>query len=159
MLSNHSFLILTNKSQSSRLRKLKNGILQGSMEPMVFNIYITCNTVKEVQLCRCYADDLAILLRKAILGGSRSGPLWRHEHSVFTTEELVPEALCWWDRINDVSPPQQRNHMCRQSNVLHHKWKCIFPVIFAFSLKKTCVCIQTPLSIKVHWVAPMLHSS
>ena len=56
----------TSDGQRSRLRRMKNGVSQGSvLSPMLFNIYIrdlpeTTFTSKKYG----YADDLAILLRR-----------------------------------------------------------------------------------------------
>ena len=64
MLSNRSFVVHTSDGQRSRLRKMKNGVSQGSvLSPMLFNIYISDlpeTTSREYG----YADDLAILLRR-----------------------------------------------------------------------------------------------
>ena len=64
MLSTRSFVVYTSDGQRSRLRRLKNGVPQGSvLSPMLFNTYIrdlpetTCMPRKYG-----YADDLAILL-------------------------------------------------------------------------------------------------
>lgn len=56
MLSNRSSVLQTSDGRTSRLRRLKNGVLQGSvLSPMFFNIYSTSKYG--------YADDLAILFR------------------------------------------------------------------------------------------------
>ena len=64
MLSNRSFRLHTSNGQSSRVRKLKNGVPQGSvLAPMLFNIYI--HDLPATQSRKYgYADDLAILLSK-----------------------------------------------------------------------------------------------
>ena len=65
MLSNRSFRLHTSNGQSSRVRKLKNGVPQGSvLAPILFNIYIhdlPATTSRKYG----YADDLAILLSKS----------------------------------------------------------------------------------------------
>ena len=62
MLSNRSFTLHTSDGQHSRLRKLKNGVPQGSvLAPMLFNIYI--HDIPDTQSKKYgYADDLAIML-------------------------------------------------------------------------------------------------
>ena len=63
MLSNRSFVLQTSDGQISRLRRLKNGVPQGSvLSPMLFNIYIHDLPVT-TSTKYGYADDLAILLR------------------------------------------------------------------------------------------------
>uniref|UniRef100_A0A3B1K1N9 Reverse transcriptase domain-containing protein n=1 Tax=Astyanax mexicanus TaxID=7994 RepID=A0A3B1K1N9_ASTMX len=61
MLSNRSFRLHTSNDQSSRMRRLRNGVPQGSvLAPMLFNIYIhdlPLTTSRKYS----YADDLAIL--------------------------------------------------------------------------------------------------
>ena len=50
--------------QCSRLRKMKNGVPQGSvLSPMLFNIYIS-DLPETTSRKYGYADDLAILLRR-----------------------------------------------------------------------------------------------
>ena len=62
MVSNHSFTLHTNDGQHSRLRRLRNGVPQGSvLAQMSFNIYIHDLPNTESKKYR-YADDLAILL-------------------------------------------------------------------------------------------------
>ena len=62
MLSNRSFTLHTSDGQHSRLRRLKNGVPQGSvLAPMLFNIYI--HDILDTQSKKYgYADDLAIML-------------------------------------------------------------------------------------------------
>ena len=68
MLSNRSFILQTSDGQRSRLRRLRNGVPQGSvLSPMLFNIYI--HDLPETTSRRYgYADDLAIMLQQ---------PTWR----------------------------------------------------------------------------------
>ena len=64
MLSNRSFLVHTSDGQRSRLRRMKNGVPQGSvLSPMLFNIYIS-DLPETTSRKYGYADDLAILLRR-----------------------------------------------------------------------------------------------
>ena len=63
MLSNRSFVVHTSDGQRSRLRKMKNGVPQGSvLSPMLFNIYIS-DPPETTSRKYGYVDDLAILLR------------------------------------------------------------------------------------------------
>ena len=62
MLNNRSFTLHTSDGQHSRLRRLKNGVPQGSvLAPMLFNIYIH-DIPDTLSKKYGYADDLAILL-------------------------------------------------------------------------------------------------
>ncbi|KAL7385365.1 hypothetical protein ABVT39_020501 [Epinephelus coioides] len=64
MLSNCSFQLFTRNGHSSRIRKLKNGVPQGSvLAPMLFNIYIHDPPATQSRK-HAYADDLAILFSK-----------------------------------------------------------------------------------------------
>ena len=61
MVSNRSLTLTTGNRKRSRLRRLKNGVPQGSvLAPFLFNIYISDlpNTVSRKY---AYADDLAIM--------------------------------------------------------------------------------------------------
>uniref|UniRef100_A0A3B1KFH3 Reverse transcriptase domain-containing protein n=1 Tax=Astyanax mexicanus TaxID=7994 RepID=A0A3B1KFH3_ASTMX len=61
ILSNHSFRLHTSNGQSSRMRRLRNGVPQGSvLAPMLFNIYIH-DLPLTTSWKYSYADDLAIL--------------------------------------------------------------------------------------------------
>jgi len=61
MVGNRSFTLTTGNGQRSRLRRLRNGVPQGSvLAPLVFNIYISdLPTTMSTQYA--YADDLAIM--------------------------------------------------------------------------------------------------
>ena len=62
ILSNRSFRLHTSNGQSSRVRKLKNGVPQGSMlAPMLFTIHVHDLPATHP---RKYDDDLALLLSK-----------------------------------------------------------------------------------------------
>jgi hypothetical protein len=64
MLSNRSFTLRTSDGQTSRLRRLKNGVPQGSvLSPILFNIYI--HDLPDTTSAKYgYADDLAIMFRR-----------------------------------------------------------------------------------------------
>jgi len=61
IVSNSSFTLTTVNSQRSRLRRLKNGVPQGSvLAPLLFNIY-TSDLPTNISRKYAYADDLAIM--------------------------------------------------------------------------------------------------
>jgi len=61
MVSNRSFTLTTGNGQRSRLRRLKNGVPQGSvLAPLLFNIYIS-DLPTIISRKHAYADDLAIM--------------------------------------------------------------------------------------------------
>jgi len=61
MVSNRSFTFTTGNGQRSRLRRLKNGVPQGSvLAPLLFNIY-TSDLPATISRKYAYADDLAIM--------------------------------------------------------------------------------------------------
>ena len=58
---NRSFTLTTGDSKQSRLRRLKNGVSQGSvLAPLLFNIYMY-NLPSMISRKFAYADDLALL--------------------------------------------------------------------------------------------------
>ncbi|KAJ3581419.1 hypothetical protein NHX12_016664, partial [Muraenolepis orangiensis] len=62
--SNRSFNLQTSSGQCSRLRRLKNGVPQGSvLSPMLFNVYIH-DLPDTASRKYGYADDLAIMLSR-----------------------------------------------------------------------------------------------
>ena len=64
MLSNRSFILQTSDGQRSRLRRLRNGVPQGSvLSPMLFNVYIFDLPVTTSRRYG-YADDQAIMLHQ-----------------------------------------------------------------------------------------------
>ena len=61
LVRNRSFTLTTGASKQSRLRRLKNGISQGSvLAPLLFNIY-TYNLPSMISSKFAYADNLALL--------------------------------------------------------------------------------------------------
>jgi len=61
MVGNRSFTLTTGSGQSSRLRRLKNGVTQGSvLETLLFNIYIS-NLPTAIPRRYAYADDQEIM--------------------------------------------------------------------------------------------------
>ncbi|KAJ3587791.1 hypothetical protein NHX12_011387 [Muraenolepis orangiensis] len=73
MLSNRSFLLRTSDGQRSRLRRLRNGVPQGSvLSPLLFNIYIH-DLPETTSRQYGYADDLAIMLRRTTWSAVEQG--------------------------------------------------------------------------------------
>ncbi|KAJ3583949.1 hypothetical protein NHX12_015472 [Muraenolepis orangiensis] len=63
-LSNRSYILQTSSGQCSRLRRLKNGVPQGSvLSAMLFNVYIH-DLPDTASRKYGYADDLAIMLSR-----------------------------------------------------------------------------------------------
>ena len=61
LVRNRSFTLTTGDSKQSRLRRLKNGVFQGSvLAPLLFNIY-TYDLPFMISRKFAYADDLALL--------------------------------------------------------------------------------------------------
>ena len=61
LVRNRSFTLTTDDSKQSRLRRLKNGVPQGSvLAPLLFNIY-TYDLSSMISRKFAYADDLALL--------------------------------------------------------------------------------------------------
>jgi len=61
VVGNHSFTLTTGNGKRSRLRRLKNGVPQGSdLAPLLFDIYIS-DMPTTVSTKYAYADDLAIM--------------------------------------------------------------------------------------------------
>ena len=61
VIGNRSFTHTTGNGQRSRLRRLKNGVPQGSiLEPLLFNMY-TSDLLTTIYRKYAYADDLAIM--------------------------------------------------------------------------------------------------
>ncbi|KAJ3581524.1 hypothetical protein NHX12_016552, partial [Muraenolepis orangiensis] len=73
MLSNRSFILRTSDGQRSRLRRLRNGVPQGSvLSPLLFNIYIH-DLPETTSRQYGYADDLAIMLRRTTWSAVEQG--------------------------------------------------------------------------------------
>ena len=86
MLTNCSFTLHTSDGQHSRLRRLRNGVPEGSaLAPMLFNIYLPPTLAKK----NGYTDNLAILLFDK--RWDRRGPYCRHVNLVHLPQELAPK--------------------------------------------------------------------
>ncbi|KAJ3605934.1 hypothetical protein NHX12_027977 [Muraenolepis orangiensis] len=73
MLSNRSFILRTSDGQRSRLRRLRNGVPQGSvLSPLLFNIYIH-DLPETTSRQYGYVDDLAIMLRRTTWSAVEQG--------------------------------------------------------------------------------------
>jgi len=73
VVSNRSFTLTTGNGKRSRLRRLKNGVPQGSvLAPLLFNIY-TSNLSTTISRKYAYADDLATMHARWRLTGSGRG--------------------------------------------------------------------------------------
>jgi len=61
LVGNRNFTLTTGNNKRSRLRRLKNGVLQGSaLAPLLFTIY-TSDLPTTVSRKRAYSDDLGIM--------------------------------------------------------------------------------------------------
>ena len=66
LVRNRGFTLTTGDNKLSRLRRLKNGLPQGSvLAPLLFNIYV-CDLLSITSKKLAYADDLAILYSSGI---------------------------------------------------------------------------------------------
>ena len=88
MLTNRSFTLKTSDGQCSRLRRLRNGVPQGSvLAPMLFNIYIH-DLPDTTSRKYGYADDLAIMMGR---------PTWEAMETGLNQDMAILAAyLCKW---------------------------------------------------------------
>jgi len=88
IISNRSFMLKTSDGQCSRLRRLKNGVPQGStLAPMLFNIYIS-DIPDTVSTQYGYADVLALLF---------SHKCWNEVEEVLSLDmQRIAEYLSAW---------------------------------------------------------------
>ena len=88
IIANRSFITKTSDGQTSRLRRLRNGVPQGSvLSPMLFNIYIS-DLPSTTSRKYGYADDLALL---------HTDRIWSKVESVLTADmELIADFLEKW---------------------------------------------------------------
>ncbi len=87
-MSNRSFAMHTSDGQRSGLRRMKNGVPQGSViSPMPCNIYIS-DLAETTSRKYGYADDLAILLRR---------PSWKEiEEGLNKDITILVDYLRYW---------------------------------------------------------------
>ena len=88
LLANRSFLLKTSDGQTSRPRRLRNGVPQGSvLSPLLFNIYIS-DLPRTASQQYGYADDLALLY---------TDKSWSRVENVLTSDmELIADYLQTW---------------------------------------------------------------
>ena len=109
LLSNRSFILKTNDGQTSRLRRLRNGVPQGStLAPTLFNVYISDlpnRTAKQYG----YADDLALLTAQSSWS--------RVQHTLQADMIAISDYLKRWRLTLSTAknyshgiPPQQSGH-------------------------------------------------
>ena len=93
LVRNRYFTLTTGDSKQSRLRRLKNGVPQGSvLAPLLFNIY-TYDLPSMISRKFAYADDLALLYssgnwKEEIFGGDFKP---RHIYTLSISPDLEVE--------------------------------------------------------------------
>lgn len=88
LITNRSFILKTSDGRKSRLRRLKNGVPQGSvLAPMLFNIY-THDLPSTTSRKYVYADDIAILY---------SHPKWKTVETTLSSDmDALSSYLSQW---------------------------------------------------------------
>ena len=114
-MSNRSFVVHTCDGQRSRLRRMKNGVPQGSvLSPMLFNIYIS-DLPETTSRKYGYADDLAILLRR---------PSWKEMEEGLNKDMtiLVDYLRKWRLQLSIGKTVSAAYHL---KNKLNGNWTCL----------------------------------
>ena len=92
LVRNRSFTLTTGDSKQSRLRRLKNGVSQGSvLAPLLFNIY-TYDLPSMISRKFAYADDLALLHSSGNLERLGGDFKPRHVYTFSVSPDLEVEA-------------------------------------------------------------------
>ena len=92
LVRNRSFTLTTGDSKQSRLRRLENGVPQGSvLAPLLFNIY-TYDLPSMISRKFAYADDLALLHFFWKLEGLGGDIKPRHVHTFSVSPDLEVKA-------------------------------------------------------------------
>ena len=108
MLTNCSFTLHTNDSQHSRLRRLKNGVPQGSvLTLMLFNIYFH-DLPDMLPKKYGYADDFTILLSNKNWETIELGLMADMNILSSYLKKLTSNALCGQDHVLRIPPKQPR---------------------------------------------------
>ena len=108
MLTNCSFTLHTNDGQHSRLRRLKNGVPQGSvLTLMLFNIYFH-DLPDMLPKKYGYADDFTILLSNKNWETIELGLMADMNILSSYLKKLTSNALCGQDHVLRIPPKQPR---------------------------------------------------
>ena len=92
LVRNRSFTLTISDSKRSRLRRLKNGIPQGSvLAPLLFNIYIY-DLPSTISRKYAYADDLALLHSSGDWKDLEGGLESRHDYNLIVSPDLAATA-------------------------------------------------------------------
>jgi len=106
VVGNRSFTLTTVNGKRSGLRRLKNGIPQGSVMALIlFNIYIS-DLPTTISRQYAYADDLVITYADGRLAGCGRGAEQRHGNRRWMSLDLEAKSQHY---KNCVSPQQQRS--------------------------------------------------
>ena len=91
LVRNRSFTLTTGDSKQSRLRRLKNGVPQGSvLAPLLFNIYMY-DLPSMISRKFAYADDLALLHSSGNWKDLEGDIKPRHVHTFSVSPDLEVE--------------------------------------------------------------------
>ena len=107
LVRNRSFALTTGDSKQSRLRRLKNGVLHGSvLAPLLFNIY-TYDLPSMISRKFAYADDLVLL---------HSSGNWKDLEGTLSQDMSTLSAYLqtWWLKLSQIKTVTAAFHLNNQ---------------------------------------------